>query len=74
MFKRLDMLRDDNAGGNVSFMQKLLDEKGVLWPYPDAQLQWLLKLLNNLDARMLVAVRHADLKWQKERLAWLINC
>ena len=73
---RLDMVRDDNSHHtrkNESVMQKFLDEKGLIWSYPDAQLQWLITSLNNLDAMVLEAVQFVDEHWQKIRLVWLSN-
>ena len=52
---------------------QVLDEKGCIWPYPDVQLQWLLKSLSSLDTRLLQAAKDMDKTWQDHRLAWLIN-
>ena len=60
MVKHLDMVRPE---GNKFVMQKLLDENGLVWPYPDEQLQWLLKSLDNLDAILSEAVKIADRDW-----------
>lgn len=60
---RLDKACDNNNSCIMLLAQKVLDDKGLIWPYPDEQLHWLLKSLNNLDAMLLEAVKDFDQDW-----------
>ena len=67
-FERLDIVRDDidhNAETKMFVVQKTLDGKSPFWPYPDEQLQWLLRSLDNLDVMSLQAVEVAE-QWQNQ--------
>ena len=76
-FERLDIVRDDgddNAQTKKFVVQKTMDDKSLFWPYPDEQIHWLQKSLDNLDVMTLQAVKVANGQWQTQQNAewvWL---
>ncbi|GAV00499.1 hypothetical protein RvY_11338 [Ramazzottius varieornatus] len=58
-----------NAGGPFDgHGLQYLDDRGLIWPYPDQQLHWVIKALDNLDKIDLNAVKFIDKQWKETRL------
>ena len=46
-----------------TLLEKKLDENNLIWPYPEEQVQWLLKSLEGLEGTVLQSVKDTDKQW-----------
>ena len=50
----------EEAERRSDVLEKKLDENNLMWPYPEEQLQWLLKTLDGLEGTVLQSVKNTD--------------
>ena len=57
----------DRYGSPYEWLNKKMDEKNLIWPYPKRQVRWLMETLEALDGTVLQSVKNTDEDWVRCR-------
>ena len=65
--RQRELYKDHNCFHSDFCVCKRLDDKNLLWPYPEQQLQWLMETSEGLERTVLQSVKNTDKQWRLRR-------